>query len=773
MEATLARRVTDVSEDETTFTAIAAALVEDIQRLEPILEQEHKTLLLVFDTFEVIEDNPIIAVLRSSQPFPDNYSSSHIKVVMAGRNRLNWEHSNWRGRQQEVQVVSLHPFNEQEMLDYIDAEAIYSPPPQESQQITALYKRTEGRPIMIGLVVDVLNNRIKTLDELMAIAEQHFEANLILQINKLEKPINWVVLFMAHAYHHFNMALLEQILSEVPQYQSIRSGNHDEIAKKLPQLSFVRRSSTGDSFVLHDEMRRLVVKYCWETLDPDKRQRKAVSQCVINYYSQQLADGTQNESWQQLCDLVILHHRLFIDPNDGLQYFKGRFQTARRLRKRVFARLLLQEVQSVASSLSLAQQNDIQLAEAQLLRMEEATDDALNVLAQLKKEHDPRWYEANYYEILNEQGLCYQRKSLWDDAERCFNECLVAETERNNQARCAALLNWLGYIARRRGQFDTALTYYQRSADLFKQLGKMLNYAGVLNNTSYVYRYQGKIEEALLRCKIGWRIRWNLFQAGEVDEVVVGLSLSTLGAIYLSAGNISEAENRFKAAYDIYLRSNSKKDIAATCHRFGQVQFERQNFDDALRWFIQAQQASVEANVEFYIMSLTWQGRIHMQQQQWTQAQSLFEQAIERARQVADNYQEVEASIYLAECLAAQGLDTDSQQVLLKAQLNAQERSYYELLGRIEFRRGETLYHQKDLRQAFRHFVTYCRYMALYNYAEYNDAVQRLVDALIGVVGQEAAIILDDIARYWEEHHLTAGYPELLAACEEVRELFL
>lgn len=49
------------------------------------------------------------------------------------------------------------------MLDYIDAEAIYSLPPQDEQQTAALYKRTEGRPIMIGLVVDVLNNRIQSL----------------------------------------------------------------------------------------------------------------------------------------------------------------------------------------------------------------------------------------------------------------------------------------------------------------------------------------------------------------------------------------------------------------------------------------------------------------------------------------------------------------------------------------------------------------------------------------------------------------------------------
>jgi tetratricopeptide (TPR) repeat protein len=570
------------------------------------------------------------------------------------------------------------------------------------------------------------------------------------------------------------MDLLERILDQVPQPEPIRSVNQEELVKELLQLSFVRRSSTGDSFVLHDEMRRLVVRYCWEELDLDKRQRRDISRCVIEYYTQEFTQ-TQNRSWQQLCELAILHHRLFVDLNDGLEYFNGpkggRFLTARILGKRVFARLLLQETQIFEPSMSLAQQNDLQLAHAQILRIEEAFDDALNALGQLRKESDPQWYEDNYYEVLNEEGQCYQKKNLWDAAERCFNECLTVETERNNQERCAALLNRLGYIARRRGQFATAITYYQRSADLFKHLGKMLNYADTLNNMGMVYHFQGKIAEALLRCRIGWRFRLNLFQKGEADEVVVGWSLSTLGIISLSAGNISEAESYFNYAYDIYQRANAKAETASTYHRFGQVQFERQNFNEALTWFVRAQQAAIEANIEVYIMSISWRGRICMQQKQWTEAQPFFEQAIQHAQQVADNYQEVENLIDLAECLAAQNQEARSQQILSEAEQKAHIYSYYEFLGRIEHRRAEKLYHLDEFRQAFQHFVAYCHYMTLYNYTEYSVAVRQTIDALIGALDKGAKVILDDIALYWEKNQLNKEYPELITACEEVKDL--
>jgi tetratricopeptide (TPR) repeat protein len=771
-ERAIPQRLTDVAEDETIFTVLAAALVDDIQRLETILKQQKKTFLVIFDTFEVIENNPTIAVLRKSQTFPDNYSSSWIKVVMAGRNPLNWEHSNWSKRKSEVQVVSLHPFSKQEMLDYIDTEAIYDQPPQEEQQIDALYKRTEGRPIMIGLVVDVLNNRIQSLEELIAVPEKNFEANLIPQINKLEDPINWVVLFIAHAYHHFHMPLLERILDRVPPLGPTRSIDRAKLVERLPQLSFVRKASTDGSFVLHDEMRRLVVKYCWEGLDPDKRQRKDISSCVIEYYEEQLKRLDESKrldaSWYQLCSLVILHHRLFINPDDGLKYFRPRFLEARKLRKRVFARLLFQEVQNFSHSLSLAQQNESHLAEGQLLRLEGDPDEALNALARIKETHDPQWFKENYYNVLNEQGQCYQVKNQWNEAVQCIDECLIAETTRGNRLRCATLLNQRGYIARRRGQFDTALENYQQSADIYKELNQMRNYAYVLNNMSNVYRYQGNIEKALLLCKIGWSLRRNVVLRGEADEIIVGWSLNTLGLIHLSNRNISEAERYFNEAYEIFLRANSQKDLAAIYSRFGQVQFELRNLNEALKWFIRVQQTAVEANVEYYITSLIWQGRIAMQQERWDEAEALFERAHLRAQQVADEYQRVESLIYLAECLIAQKQDVRAQQMLKEAWQLASERDFYDLLGRIEHKQGEVLYHKDAFKEAFQHFVVYCHDMVLYNHAEYRIAVQRMIDALVGVLSQDVESIVNDITSYWKEHNLDEEYPELITACKGV-----
>src|SRR5439155_7910281 len=86
---------------------LADALVDDLRTFEQRMLDSDTYVLLFFDTFELIEYNPTTAVLRLAQTFPDNYHSSRIRVIIAGRNALDWTHQNWVGREQEVRVHPL------------------------------------------------------------------------------------------------------------------------------------------------------------------------------------------------------------------------------------------------------------------------------------------------------------------------------------------------------------------------------------------------------------------------------------------------------------------------------------------------------------------------------------------------------------------------------------------------------------------------------------------------------------------------------------------
>ena len=123
---------------------LADALTTDLKELEEQLHEDRKYLLLLFDTYELIEKNPIISVLRLAQAFPDDYSFTRMGIVIAGRNPIDWEQPNWRGRELEVTSLALAPFVQEEMVAYLNTYC-KDEVPTNPVLIQALYDKTEGR----------------------------------------------------------------------------------------------------------------------------------------------------------------------------------------------------------------------------------------------------------------------------------------------------------------------------------------------------------------------------------------------------------------------------------------------------------------------------------------------------------------------------------------------------------------------------------------------------------------------------------------------------
>lgn len=748
---------------------ISAALAEDLRNLDIYLAQEQKTLLVLFDTFEMVEQDAHILVLRQSERFPDTYHFTNMRAVIAGRNRLDWAHTNWQGREQEVQTLALSPFDHQEMLEYIESKSVLDMR-FLNEEAVALHERTDGRPIIIGLTMDVLNNRLLSLNDLMQVSRTAFEDYLVPQINQLENPINWVILFMAHVYHRFNLSILEWILTHTTLNEFVTAISQEHLAEELPTLSFIRRPGSGNDFVLHDEMRRLVTKYCWERQDTDQRYRKEISQSMVSYYEQMMISSS-HERQQQSFTIEMLYHRLFVHLDEGFAYFRKQFDTALRLSKTAHARLLLQEIQKFTHLLSVYQRSELRFSEALLLRIEENSVAALALLQRLTHEGDPQWVENNTSRLLLEEARCYLRQSKLREASLAYEQCLEIQRKLGSELWQATILKSLGAVARRRGQFASALDYYVLSLALFKKLELQDEYANVLTNIGSVYRLQGKVQEALRTCKVAWRIRSELVQAGKVSEVMIGLSLHDVGVIYLHAGNTIEAERCFREAFDIYLRVNYKTGIANIHNRFGQVQLQKGALESALEWFVQAQEQARELDTEQYINSLNKQGRVRALQHHWEEARAFFIEAIRVARQVPDYYQQTESLIDLAGILKQLGQDELVKQSLLEAEAIASEANYPSLLGRIESFRGERDYAARAYVEAFQHYVVYCRHMAQYNAAEYTVALQKVTDALLGIPRSEVPAIVEKITVYWKEEHLEQEYPNFIEVFENISEL--
>jgi tetratricopeptide (TPR) repeat protein len=745
---------------------LSSALSSDLEHLANHLAETQKALLLVFDTFEMIEDNPVIAVLGLLQSFPDDYHFKHTSVVIAGRNELNWTHQNWIGRQTEVLDVALAPFDQEEMLDYIAAESIHDQSLQ-NEETQKLYRLTEGRPILIGLVTDVLNHDIMPLKDLVAVPATRFEENLVAQINALESPLNWAVLFMAHAYHYFNMSILDWLAQKL-NLNYLEDIDQELVLQKLPELSFVRRPGSGDDFVLHDEMRRLVTEYCWSLQDPDHSIRKEISRCIIDYCDQQLQlDLSEQE--QQLYVIMKLYHTLFLDRNKGLAYFHARFTSAIDNWRSAFARSLLQEVRQFAHELTPEQHYEMNLAEVRLLRTEENPVGALREYERLEREADETWRVEHKSDLLMEKGRCYLQLSKLLDAIDCFTEVLEIEKARGNEQELPRILGLLGFIYRRRGQFDVAMRYYQEVIGEHKKLGNEVSYATMLNNISNVHRLQGRTEEALRVCKIGLQERRRLFREKKTSEQAIGLSLGTMGMIYLDADNLALAEQVLREAFETYNRIGYKKGIAATYNRLGEVEMARGKLKEAKELLERAQATAKGVDTESLINSLNKQGRVLAQQKQWQEAVPFFQQAIELAHQTYDFYQQVESLIDLAE--AYERLGQQAAPLWQQAREISSHENYIYLLGRAERAKGDIDCAIGDYTAAFEHYLEYCHYAVQYNTIEYNRSVRKVSDTLLETPIEAIPAIVNSLISSWTSLGLEKDYPELVEACEEIRAL--
>nr|BBH94273.1 hypothetical protein KTA_24720 [Thermogemmatispora argillosa] len=770
--------------------SLSEALSRDVQELLPLLPEDAPQLLVVFDTFELVERNPQVAVLGLGQLFPERYGLPHVKVLLAGRNRLDWQHPTWRGREEEVLDLELPPFSAAEVRLYLarelaglldeeveagraagsSAEAPAQAVESQVRAIERLYELTAGRPILVGLACDLLARRLLTLTELVAFPPGRFEEQLVIRLNDLERPLNWLILVLAHVYHRLSAPLLSWLLAHVRLAEDGEHVSIDEWLAALRQLSFVRIAGEGDELALHDEMRRLVVQYCWDRQDPDRRFRRELSRAVIAYYEQRAEQALPEQEWQA-CSVELLYHRLALDREEGLKWFERLFSPAFLSWRSGFARTLLETVREFEPLLTLPQRWQLRLWEARLLRIEEQPAQAQALLERLRQEADPAWQDEQQGELLYEQARCALQQYRFREAIQVYEQCLAVAQRRGNEERVSTLQGQLGYIYRRLGQWDEALHYYYASLSYHQQRGSLAWYANLLNSIGHVYRLQGHIEAALRYCLLGLRVREELWRQGKLDERAVGLSHSTLALIYLENEDLQQAEAHFRRAFECYAHVGYRSGLAATYIRLGQVALLKGQCEEADALFSQAEALVTGFDEEVFINSQYYRGRVAAAQERWPEAVARLQRACEHARHVQDRHQLVMSLCELMRALAHLGRHTEAEAAWQEARTIAEEEGYRWLLGHGEEVLGDLAYAAERWEEAMRHYVASCAWMAQHNLVEYHKAQRRLLERLLALPLETVPALAQLVREDWRQRGLIERYPELERACEEIIQL--
>jgi tetratricopeptide (TPR) repeat protein len=461
---------------------------------------------------------------------------------------------------------------------------------------------------------------------------------------------------------------------------------------------------------------------------------------------------------------------MFLNREEGMSYFQDVLRTAVNRWRSAFARSLLQEMHTFADELTPEQSYELIFANARLLRAEENPHAALREHERLKREASAAWFAEQEVEILIEKGRCYLTLSQLREAAECFTQALTLVRTRGDQTKEVFLLNLLGFIHRRRGEFDTAKEFYDACRAIQKATGQEVSYADTLNNLSNVLRLKGRIEEALRFCKMGLLLRRRLAEQRKISERSVALSLSTLGLIYISAENFDLAEQTLHEAFELYSRLGDKQSMAMGYNRLGRVLLAKGDLEEAKAFFKQAQEASEDVNMEALIASLNRQGRIYLIQGQWTEAVPLFQRALEVADQIHDFYQRVECLIDFATVRERLGQREEALRLWKEAQEISDQENYRFLQARAEWARGEVSYDAGDYMTAFAHYGQSCWYAVQHNMPEYQKSLRKLSDKLLAVPAQYVSDILASLTAFWNSLDLAEKYPEFLDVCTQTQE---
>ncbi len=529
-----------------------------------------------------------------------------------------------------------------------------------------LVRMSHGRPILIDLAVEwqsravpmewLAEADVASLEDEKTTRREEFESQLVSHIAETRRPIDWLILTLAHIYPmdaDFLTSLLDEPEDEVNAlFEKVREY---VFVKLLPD----RRIS------LHDEMRRMVMKYVWPKIDPEGERRRRDSQLAADYLGkeakkldneidelekktktpkieQQLSE-LERTYWSMQLDRV--RYALNADWRKGIDVFTEVFDKAP-LDVRDALLELVEARRDAAQDRGLYGKDtryayEIRLVKQYLRKLR--LSDALSLIETLRKDYPHPSYQIDILTRLANYNM--QKGSYAKAIQRLEKALELIRSKDDPEMRQweGRLLNTLGMVNRRMGHLTEASTYYQAALNAYHaaDVGDRNQLASIFNNIGYVHSLQGKYQSARSYCEEGLVIRRQL----DISQAV-GASYATLGEVFRNWGRYHQAMDYYNEALRIFEPQEDRTWLARLYSYRGAVHRLLDELDQA--------EADLRHSISFDVRTeKPWQhhvlGCVLWNKGQLDKALDLFETSMELAREVHDVRSQVNNLVGAAE----------------------------------------------------------------------------------------------------------------------------
>lgn len=379
---------------------------------------------------------------------------------------------------------------------------------------------------------------------------------------------------MAHLHRRFTAQILARIC-QIPLEKA------KSTITTLSQLSFIKhhksKTAQEDSYVLHDEMRVLIIKYLLKgKADYEGGLREQWNQAVIAYYDD-VIDIENIALERRHLERERLYYLLQISVAQGFDYWLSLLSQVSSYELR---EALNTEFEAFFTQLNRRippeQQDRLHYEQADVAYARGHYAKALEILDELLQQATPCSIElqamsrAQRIMVYTLSGEATKALELAQQDQIWFDDILKTEpgTFSNSiQLSWGKFNNNVGYAYRNKSQIRDAEHYYEKALSVYSKLPHAkAEEATTRTNLAYICDFLGKDKIAFVHCQRALRIKQQLNQPYEL-----GLSYNVMGILEFHSQRMNKAFDYYDKALEEFKKAKSRRGEALSFIAYGKA----------------------------------------------------------------------------------------------------------------------------------------------------------------------------------------------------------
>jgi tetratricopeptide (TPR) repeat protein len=220
-------------------------------------------------------------------------------------------------------------------------------------------------------------------------------------------------------------------------------------------------------------------------------------------------------------------------------------------------------------------------------------------------------------------GYLYPRGYLQLSFELLFG--VVGRNRDIDEKTCANLYRLRGILISKLGNYDQALTHYEKSLELIEKAGDIKGVSEILHHIGNTYYLKCDYDQALENYKKAMEI-------AEKIGYIKGSSanLFSIGVIFHNKGYYEQAFRNHEKSLEISEKIGDIEMISATWHGIGNIYFSKGDYGQALKFYEKAMEIKKKVgDIKGIAVSLHGIGNIYYKKGDYDRALELYEESLE------------------------------------------------------------------------------------------------------------------------------------------------